>query len=263
MMLLGVRIDDVDRAEMDQRLLSWLNGFEPNTVATPNPEMLLLARKDAAFRELLNQSDMNVPDGVGLRFAASALTNERLVNRHTGVDVLTRLAALCAMHGRRLMLFGGGPRSADAAAGALKNIHPNLDVVAMDPGPVDENGRSSLFFNISALKPDVLAVALGHGKQERFIHQAIRHVPSIRIAIGVGGAFEMLGGHLRRSPAWMRRTGLEWAWRLLLQPKRARRIGNATIVFPAVVVWSTLKSRTFLRACRNVFPEILRQLRGL
>ncbi len=260
--LLGTRIDDMDDATLDGTLNSWLQGNEAKVIATPNPEILLKAQKDTAFRGRLNQSDLNLADGVGLRFAVAALTDEALPHRHTGVDILERLASLCASNGKRLALFGGERGSSEGARHALIKTFPSLDAVAIDPGPLSENASLWTFQTLIAARPAVLAVALGAGKQEAFVAAARAALPTLRIGIGVGGAFEMLAKQKPRAPAWLRRMGFEWLWRVLIEPKRARRIANAVIVFPLFVAWSTLKSRRFFKACQRVFPEIFRQLRG-
>ena len=84
---------------------------------------------------------------------------------------------------------------------------------------------------INAARPDILFVAFGMGKQEKWIHENLAKLPSVKIAMGVGGAFDYISGTVKRAPCWMRQIGLEWMYRLIKQPKRAGRIFNATIIF--------------------------------
>ncbi len=266
--IFGVRLDDVSGVELDTLLDAWIAGETVRVIATPNPEFLLLARRQPVFRDLLNASDLSLPDGVGLRYAVAALSDRRLAHRHAGTDTLVTLAQISAAHQKRLALIGGEQGTAERTAIELRKRLPSLDVVALDPGVVRGDAVAVSAHDVATeklreLQPTVLAVALGAGKQERFIRDVLPALPSVRIAIGVGGAFDMLSGRLPRAPQTLRRIGLEWVWRLRLEPRRIRRIANAVIVFPIVVAWGTLKSRRFLRACRNVFPEILAQLRGL
>ena len=100
MMILGIPIHDIDEVNLLLRLREWLLGKEQKLVVTPNPEFMLLAQKDAHFRDILKQADLSLPDGVGLRFAAAALTDTYLHFRHTGVDTLERLAKLCEETGK-------------------------------------------------------------------------------------------------------------------------------------------------------------------
>ena len=266
--LLGVRIDDLDDFELEQKLETWLRESIVRVIVTPNPEFLLLASKDLWFRSLLNKSDLSLPDGVGLRFAIAALTNNRLTNRHTGVDLVYILASLSNKLHRRVLLLGGLPSSSVETKNNLKKLYPTLEIESMDPGYIrNESGSVTipeiLITQIQFYKPDVLLVALGQGKQERFIDQIRSYLPALQIAVGVGGSFDTISGTIPRAPIIMRKIGLEWLWRVVVEPKRIRRILNAIIVFPAKIVWGTLKQHKFLRACRNVFPEIYHQLKGL
>lgn len=258
----GVRIDNVTALEMRTAFVSWLDGGAARFVVTPNPEFLLLAQRDHTFRMILNRADLALPDGVGLRFAVSALTDERLTERMTGVDTLDHLARECASMRRRLLLLGGADDLAELAAATLRGKHPHLDCVALNPGCVDGEGQLSMAVveRVRNIAPAVIAVALGHGKQERCIARNIASWPSVRIAIGVGGAFDTISSKRPRAPEPLRRAGLEWLWRLCIEPRRFARIFLAFIVFPAVVVWATLRERRFLRACRRTIPEIFDQL---
>lgn len=237
-------------------------------MVTPNPEFMLRARKDANFQALINESHLSIPDGTGLRFAVAALTDDRLSFRHTGTDTLVNLAGICEDLGKKLMLLGGDSESARTAASNLRQQFSQLDVVGVDPGFIekDEKGQlvidPDLILKINTEKPAVLAVALGMHKQEKFIVGQLYSLPSVRVAIGVGGAFEMISGSLKRAPDWMRQSGLEWAWRVYLEPKRFNRIWRASVIFPAYVLYDTVRQGRLLRAVRNVFPEIYNQLRG-
>lgn len=266
--VLDVAIDDISGDELSGILDGWLNSTaSAKVIVTPNPEFLLKARRDATFRGALNRADLSLPDGVGLRFAVAALTDGRLENRHTGVDTLERLAKQCARSRKELILFGGDPGVAAKAAATLSDAYPGLVVRGIDPGPVDPDAFATQT-NLDALdRAAVIAVGLGQGKQERIMeilrHAAPANLPELRVLIGVGGAFDMIAGVKRRAPKFVRTIGLEWLWRLAIEPSRWRRIFSAFPVFPAIVIFDTLKHRRFLRACRAAIPEIIRQLQGL
>ncbi len=268
--IFGVQIDDLSTSELEQTLFGWMNDGKVHTIVTPNPEFILESRRDPEFRDILNQADLSLPDGVGLRFAVSALTGKRLLHRHTGVDTLTLIAKLCTQTKKSMLLFGGKDDIAQSAADCLQKEHRGLKISAMNPGVVSVRGQGTL----PILSDEtIIAVGLGQGKQERCMsviarsHQATRSVQTATspgrqsyILIGVGGSFDMIAGTRRRAPAWLRRIGLEWVWRLLIEPKRWRRIANATVIFPALVISDTRKHHRFLRACRDTIPEIFHQL---
>lgn len=258
--LYGIHIDDLAKEQLELLLIQWLNSQKGHAIFTPNPEFLLAARTHKTFHVLLNKSDLSLPDGIGLKFATAALTDDRLHHRQTGVDTLLLFAQLCQTHHKRLLLLGGMDGVAYEAAQELNKQFPRLSVVGIDPGYLSGDDRSisipdTLFDEIQTVKPDVIAVALGQGKQERVCLDLLERFPSIRITIGVGGALDTLSGRLTRAPQWMRTSGFEWLWRLIIQPRRWKRIVQATIVFPLVVLVDTIKQRRFLKACRNVFKE--------
>ncbi len=266
MVLYDVPIDHVSEHQLDTLLRLWIKDHAQKVIVTPNPEIVLRARKDPAFRAQLQASHLSLPDGVGLRFAIAALTDRQLRFRHTGVDTLIRLAQICEDYGKRLVLFGGKGDVASKTAMTLRAQFPDLDVVSMNPGDeVADNVVSmdpDILAQLQDAKPTVVAVAFGAGKQEVFLHTHLHRIPTARIGIGVGGAFDMMSGALPRAPFWMRRVGLEWVWRLLQEPARWRRIWMAAIVFPVIVAYDSLRGRKFSKALLRVIAEVARQLTG-
>lgn len=261
--ILDVTIHGIPLPELRALFVAWLREQgKSRIIVTPNPEFLLQTVEDPLFRELLNRADLALPDGVGLQYAAAALTGIRLEHRHTGVDALEELAALCAKEGKSLLLFGGQPKTAQLTADAFRKRYPTLDVRSHDPDFIDWTPTNLRVPKqaIEAVRlhaPDVLAVGLGQGKQERFLFEYLERWPSVRIGIGVGGAFEMLSGVLPRAPQPFRRAGLEWLWRVGQQPQRIGRIARAVIVFPFIVVLATLRKHRFLKACLAVSRLLL------
>ncbi len=265
--VLGVRIDDVSSERLKELLEQFFVSERPRLIVTPNPEFVLQAEKDAVFASLLATSDLALPDGVGLRFAVCALTPHRLEHRHAGVDVLVRLAELCRDRGDRMALVGGVAGSATETADVLRSQFFGLEVLGINPGEIDGDSERvliplDLISVLNTFAPRVLAVGLGQGKQERAIITLFKQVPSLKIGIGTGGSFDTLSGRFPRAPLFFRKTGLEWLWRLRLQPSRIQRIFRAVFVFPSHVVIASLRSRQFFRACGRVFPEVFSQLRG-
>ncbi|OGL95174.1 hypothetical protein A2348_02525 [Candidatus Uhrbacteria bacterium RIFOXYB12_FULL_58_10] len=264
--LFGVRIDDLSTDELRRCVSDWLRSSSAHVIVTPNPEFLLLVRHDDSFRSMLNRSDLSLPDGVGLRFAVPAITGNLLAHRHTGVDSLLLIARECAATGMRLALFGGDQGVSERAAQNLRAQISGLQVEGIDPGHIRLEQIQDL--SVSVLSGfHVVAVGLGMKKQERVMEflrdRAASNLPSLRVLIGTGGAFDMISHSKRRAPIHVRHIGLEWLWRLLIEPRRFRRIFRAFPVFPAIVIWDTLRHRRFIRACRASVPEIFRQLRGL
>lgn len=261
--LLGVKIDDLAPQEIDKKIEDWLSGVASRVIVTPNAEFLLDARRNSGFMDLLNKADLAVVDSVSLQYAAAALSDWRLVNRIPGVDLLDRICGTAAHHHARVLLLGGEQGVAEASAQRLRQRYEALDIVAFDPGRILWQEKRLMIDDcfveeINALAPAIVAVGLGQYKQEQLIEQVRGQCPSVRIWIGVGGALDMISGFKRRAPGWMSRVGLEWLWRLWIEPCRAHRIANAVIVFPLIIAREALHRGTLLRSIKQVFSEIYR-----
>ena len=266
--MLGVRIDDFSESRVLDMVRAWMSKGDAKIIVTPNAEFLLKARKDRGFLDRLLSADLSVADSVSIRYAVAALTNGRLLNRITGVDLVQQIAKVCKQEGKKLLLLGGDAGSAKQSAENLRTKYPGLSVITFDPGIIRFGGDKLTILDaveklINSEQPNVIAVALGQGKQEAFMEAVKNNGYNVDVMIGIGGAFEMISGQKLRSPNWMRKLGLEWLWRVILEPSRARRIINASIIFPFIVVTESIKQKRFLKACKNVFPEVFRQLRGL
>ncbi|MBU0625296.1 WecB/TagA/CpsF family glycosyltransferase [Patescibacteria group bacterium] len=244
--ILGVQIDSVTTEKALKAVADFLTEPRGHAVFTPNPEMLVLARHRPLFRSALNSADLAIPDGVGLLWAARLL-GKKLAERVTGTDMVDRVCELATQRGVAVFLLGGGRGVAERAASELVKKYPKLKVVgAATGGDVvkDEQGvpvlTSSVQEMLLAAKPTILFVAFGHGKQEEWIQAHLHEFPFIRVAMGIGGAFDFIAGDVKRAPGWLRKVRLEWLWRLVLQPRRIKRILTAVIVFPCLVIGERL-----------------------
>ncbi len=257
--ILGVRIDDLSLGEVRSRISDWLEHARGKIIVTPNAEMLVLSRRDEVLRRNLNGADLAVADTVSIRYAVAALTEERLQHRIPGVDLVQEIAGLCRENEQTLLLLGGDPGAAEQAAEVL-------GAEGLDPGQISFDGETvrisrTLIETLRQINPDAVAVGLGQGKQEAFMTTAREVLPDVRVWIGVGGSFDMISGQKKRAPQGLRSMGLEWVWRLIIEPSRWRRIARASVVFPLSVAWITLKRGTIIAATGRVFKEVYRQFR--
>lgn len=232
--ILGVAVDNITEDEAVQRIAGFIDERRPHHVVTVNPEFIMEARRNRAFRRVLHAADLATPDGAGLLLAAR-LQGQRFHERVTGIELTERLAAEAARHGWRMFLLGAAPGVAEQAAAMLQTRNPGLQIAgcyAGSPRPDDEPHIHAL---IMAAQPDILLVAYGHPKQDLWIarNQPLMRVP---VAIGVGGTFDELAGVVPRAPAWLHRLGLKWVYRLYLQPWRWRRIVDAVPLFLLAVI---------------------------
>lgn len=219
--ILGVRVDDATYEDLLAQVDAFVASGRPHQVITVNPEMLVAAHQDSALRLVLNQSDLNVPDGVGLLWAARWL-GKPLRQRVTGSDGIYNLSAYCAKKGYRLFFLGAAPGVADQASLRLAALNPGLKVAGTYAGSPHASDAGETIAQVRRATPDLLFVAYGVPSEEEWIarHRERLGVP---VMVGVGGAFDFVAGIARRAPPWMRRAGLEWLYRLIREPWRWRR----------------------------------------
>lgn len=250
----GVNLDRLNRRELNERVKKFLNDGRQHQITTPNPEFLLNAHRDEEYFFILNSADLSVPDGIGLKFAAWA-TGKNLF-RLAGADLVYDICAIAQNENKSIFLLGGGDGVSLETEKNLIKKYPKLNIVGADEGlkagewelksgawlrGKEKNDR--LLEAIRAKNPDILFVAFGGGtRQEKWIYHNLKSLPSVKLAIGVGGTFDYISGKIKRAPKIMRVIGLEWLWRLILEPIRMKRIINAVIVFP----WEFIKWRFIL-----------------
>jgi len=219
--VLGVRVDCVDMTAALARIEAMVGEGGHHLVATVNPEFVMLAQRDREFGRILNSAALNLPDGSGVVWAARR-KGCAMSGPVTVTDLIEPLAALCAGRGWRMFLLGAGPGVAAELAHKLEADHPGLSV-GHHTGHAEAWADEDALAVIREHHPQIVLVAFGAPKQEMWIERAGRRLDA-PVAIGVGGAFDYLTGRVSRAPAWMRRAGLEWTFRLLRQPWRARRM---------------------------------------
>jgi N-acetylglucosaminyldiphosphoundecaprenol N-acetyl-beta-D-mannosaminyltransferase len=203
----------------------------PAYVVTPNAQHVVLLEKDQHFREIYAHASLVLPDGFSL-LLASRLIGKRLKERVPGVDLFKALCGRAAGMGLRVYLLGGQPGSADLAARKLKAVFPNLIVAGTScPARGFENDPvqlEAIAGMIREAKPHILFVGLGAPKQENWIYENGLKL-GVPVSMGIGGSFEMVGGVTPRAPRWMQQMGLEWLFRLAVEPRRMWKrylIGN-------------------------------------
>lgn len=235
--ILDVHIDNISKSSVLKKVLEWLRSNEQHTIFTPNPEMLVLASRDKEFARILNSADLLVPDGFGL-ILASWFLKTPFAERITGVGLVQDISKLAHEEGKKIFLLGGQRGIGERTAKNLKSEIINhkseinwLDGVEINPDQLDKDAIKK----INGAKPDILFVALGYGKQEKFIYRHLRKLPSVKIAIGVGGALDFIAGKVLRAPTFFQKFGFEWLWRLAIEPWRLGRIINAVLIFPIKV----------------------------
>jgi len=234
MYILGVRVDTVNKSEAISKVADFLASGEGHMVFTPNPEMLVDAQKDSYFKEVLNAGDLNLCDGRGI-----SLVSKEVIERIPGVDFMMDICELAARENKSVYLLGSGLSEVlKECKNKLLAKFPNLKIVGMHPGIqisndfiFDSDANDAVIDDIILSAPDILFVAFGHKKQEKWIYGFLPELPSVRVAMGIGGSFDFISGKVKRAPEIFRRFGLEWLYRLVREPRRIKRIWKATVVF--------------------------------
>jgi N-acetylglucosaminyldiphosphoundecaprenol N-acetyl-beta-D-mannosaminyltransferase len=240
-------------ANLEQRLRQGIKTL----ITTPYSEFLFAARKDHSVLSLLNRADIAIADGIGIIWAAKYLSlrlryRSRLLRflqavwqmKYSGAAILFRprwltsvipekivgadfawdLASLAERNGWSVYLLGGFGDITAQTATQLRERFPKLTVLYSNKNPDD----ISALGDIQQARPDILMVAYGPIRQERWIIDHWANLP-VQAAIGLGGTFDYIAGKQANPPRILRYTGLEWLFRLFTQPKRAKRIYRATI----------------------------------
>jgi N-acetylglucosaminyldiphosphoundecaprenol N-acetyl-beta-D-mannosaminyltransferase len=189
----------------------------PAVVITLNPEMIMLARRSPAFSAVVESATLVVPDGIGL-VRALRRRGHPDAERVGGADLIGAYLSEADRHAHRIALVGGAPGVAQQAGERMVAAHPGLHIVAVNAGRPGKATATEL----EQSKPDVVLAAFGGGRQELFLDRYLG-VIGAAAGIGVGGSLDFLAGRVRRAPVAVRRLGLEWAWRLAIQPWRLRR----------------------------------------
>ena len=220
--ILGARVHRVTGAMTLEILDAFVQEGSPHQVVTLNPEFVIRAQSNSDFSQVLRDADLALPDGHGLLWA-SRLLGRPLVERVAGSDTVPAVARVAAERGYRLFLLGAAPGVAKAAAQRLQADNPGLSIVGTYAGSPDPSEEAEIVARVRASRPDFLFVAYGAPRQDLWIHRNLSAL-GVPVCMGVGGTFDFIAGVTHRAPLWVRQRGLEWLYRLCIEPWRWRRM---------------------------------------
>ncbi len=236
--ILGIPIDDLDTAQVLERLEEFVASGRFHQVATANVDFLVKAHNDPELKQILRVADLVVPDGMPVVWA-SRLLRAVLRERVTGVDLVWALTERAAQNGYRIFMLGGEPDIATMAKARLEQRYPGLQIVGCESPDIPSlitTDCEELIKRIALARPDVLLVAFGNPKQEKFIHMH-RSQLQVPVCIGVGGTFDFIAGKTRRAPRIVQKLGLEFLHRWTQNPKRlGPRYKTNLAEFPPLVL---------------------------
>jgi N-acetylglucosaminyldiphosphoundecaprenol N-acetyl-beta-D-mannosaminyltransferase len=261
--VLGVGFDPLTRAQAAEAIVSLAKEGGKHYVVKPYSEFMPPVRKDAGLRDILNGASLCLADGVGILWAAHYLSLPRsglrallqaklslasllvrpsalrkpLPQAMRGVDFTWEMLEALDRAGLSVYLLGGTESELRGTAQRIAERLPTLRIAGSHAGHFNRAEDASVVADVNAAAPDVVLVAMGFPRQERWIAANLPRL-NVRVAIAEGGSFTFMSGAISRAPRWMRRAGLEWLYRLARQPWRLRR--QAAL---PVFVWLVLRER--------------------
>jgi N-acetylglucosaminyldiphosphoundecaprenol N-acetyl-beta-D-mannosaminyltransferase len=200
-----------------------LNGQGSNIVVTADSYGLVLAREDLELAAIYKTAALVTADSAGVVWGLSRQGGP--VEQVSGVELVGRLCALSADHGYRIYLLGSAPGVAQQAAERLRLKYPGCNIVGTRHGyfPVDD--ADVVAQEVAVEKPDILLVALGIPRQEKFIARTMATIKP-KVAMGVGGSLDVYSGIVKRAPVFVQRIRMEWLWRLVLNPRKWQKVAR-------------------------------------
>lgn len=230
--LMGTPIDNATMPDAIATIKQRLGGNEPTQVCFVNADCMNITYRDPAYRQVLADADFVFADGVGMKIAGKVL-GQPIRENVNGTDLFPRLCMALAKSGTRIFLLGGRAGVADSVGRWITSHFPGLNVCGIRDGYFPPNQESAVIHQIAESDADLLLVAFGAPRQDRWIHDHLAEL-GCKTAIGVGGLFDFLSGRVSRAPRWMQKCGLEWLFRLSQEPRRlAKRylLGNPLFLY--------------------------------
>lgn len=229
--ILGIPIDRITKkesGEITEKLIKESNK-SCKMIFAPNVEFIMYAQKDKEYYDLLRKSDLSTPDSIGIMMGAK-LQNKQFKERIPGQAYFREIIELSNQKGYSIYLLGGEEGIAQQAKENLKKIYPNVNIVGTHHGYFEEQEEKEVINEINQLQPNVLFVALGAPRQEKWIAKHKEEL-KVDVATGQGGTYDYEAGKIKRAPKFIQKIGMEWLWRLILQPSRIIRMRVLPIYF--------------------------------
>lgn len=218
----GINIDNVSMVQTLEVIEQFVVAQKPCYITNPNVDIVIKYNSDPEFKRYYDEGALCVADGVPILWAARFLGTP-LKEKISGSDLVPKVCALANLRGFKLFFLGGRPGAADAAKAKLLETLKDIKVVGTYAPPFgfekDEAELQKINRMIKEAKPDILFVGLGAPKQERWIKRYHQEL-GVPVSMGVGVTFEFIAGIVKRAPKWMQSVGLEWFWRLCMEPGR-------------------------------------------
>ena len=246
--ILTVNISTLPKQEILKKIFLRAKQKKRTVIFTPNPQMLLQASNSKRKSKLLNSADINIPDGIGV-VIASKLTNGKIKKRISGIDIAEEILSLSQKFGYKIFLLGAEKGTAKKAAKNIKKRFPKIKICGTHHGYFNKSGKDNdaLIKTINQTSPDIIFVCMGYPMQEEWIIKNADKIKSAKVFIGLGGSLDVWSGKIHRAPAPFKIFGLEWLYRTVKEPKRAKIFWDIPIF-----LFKVLKGRTTHKYSANI-----------
>lgn len=231
--IFNIKISQLDLNETTKAVLQKINKPGKSHIVTANSEMLYLTTRDKKLKNILQKAEIVTPDGVGAVWAAKKLSKP-VKERVAGFDLFKSILE----HGNEINVFllGAKKNTVEKAADYISKSYEKIEVVGINDGYFENSDL--VVSEINGSRADVLFVALGCPKQEYWISDNLDNL-NVKVAMGVGGSFDVIAGEVKRAPKMWQSLGLEWAYRLIKQPSRFLRM----LALPKFVIKVLIENR--------------------
>ena len=222
--ILGVNIDNITEEEAAEKTKELIEKSNKSCklIVAPNVEFIMQAQKDKEFFDILQTAELATPDSVGV-ILAGKLQKKPFKQRIPGQAYFRKILETAEKEGWTVYLLGGKGDIPQRAKQNVEKLYPKLKIVGYHEGYFEEDTEEVVIEEINKLKPNILFVALGAPRQEKWIAKHRKEL-KVDVAAGQGGTFDYEAGNIKRAPKWIQKIGMEWLWRLILQPSRIKRM---------------------------------------
>lgn len=222
--ILGVPIHRVTMREALEKISRFVSSDEVHFVFTPNPEIIMLAKENAKLLSILKKASLVVPDGIGVVIASRLQKGKALKERVAGYDLVQNTMKEAVEKGYSYYFLGSKPGIAKEAAKKMEERYPGLQIMGTRDGYFSPEETLEIVEDINRSEANILLVALGAPKQEIWIDENKHLLKHVKVLIGVGGSLDVMAGAAKRAPLVFQKVGLEWFYRLIMQPTRIKRM---------------------------------------
>lgn len=222
--ILGVEIDNItleESGEITKKLIEQSNK-SCEIIVAPNTEFVMCAQRDEEFFNILKNSKLATPDSIGIIIGAK-LQKKKFKQRIPGQAYFREVIRRAEIEGWSVYILGGTEEVIEKAVANVKNDFPKINIIGYHEGYFVKDSEEDVIKQINDLQPNVLFVAMGAPKQEKWIYKN-KNILKVDVAAGQGGTLDYEAGRIKRAPKIIQKIGMEWFWRLILQPSRIIRM---------------------------------------